>query len=175
MRLRTELQTSRLKLRPYCPDDLGLLAALYADADVTASTKLGQLSRAQAEETLNGYLATWRKFGFGVCAAFDRATGEHVGEAGVFELENRDDLALRYVIHRRFWGQGLAFEAAHAVTDHAFRVQNLARILAFVEGPNEASHRVVRKLGFSEEGSMQIAKCMLYRYATSAEDWAEGN
>ena len=167
-----EIQTPRLTLRSYTSDDLDLIAGLYADAEVTASTKLGQLSRAQSEDNLNAYLSTWSKFGFGVCAAFDRVSGEYVGESGLFERESQGDLALRYIIAKEFWGKGLAFEAAHAVIDHAFRAMDIDRVLAFVEGPNKASHHIARKLGFTEEGSMQIAKCMLYRYALSADAWS---
>ena len=167
-----EILTTRLSLRPYTLDDLDLLAGLYADADVTATTKLGQLSRAQSEDNLNAYLSTWSKFGFGVCAVFDRASGEYVGESGLFERESRGDLALRYIIAKEFWGKGLAFEAAHATIEHAFQTMDLGRILAFVEGPNKASRHIAKKLGFTEEGSMQITKCVLYRYAMNADEWA---
>ena len=43
-----ELETQRLRLRPYRRDDIDRLAGLYADPDVTAFTKLGRLTRAEA-------------------------------------------------------------------------------------------------------------------------------
>ncbi len=144
------LQTTRLTLRPYTADDQNLLADLYADTDVTATTKLGQLNNQQADVILQEYLATWRKTKFGMYAGFLRSTEEYVGEAGLFDLENCEHLALRYVIHKRHWGQGLAFEAAAAVTGHVFQ-QGHGRILTFVEGPNQASHQIVLKLGFTME------------------------
>ena len=65
-----ELETPRLRLRAYRGEDLDLLAALYADPDVTAFTKLGSLTRAQAEATLDGYLTAWRDRAFCMCAVF---------------------------------------------------------------------------------------------------------
>lgn len=167
-----EINTSRLTLRPYTADDLDDLANLYADGDVTAHTKLGQLTGTQAGMTLQDYLSTWQKLDIGVYAVFLRTSGDYVGEAGFFELENRDYLALRYAFHKHAWGQGFAYEAAAAVTDHAFRHVELSHINAFAEGPNEASHHIIKKLGFVLEGSMQIPKCTLYRYGLSAEQWA---
>ncbi len=91
-----ELETSRLRLRAYSREDLDLLAALYADPEVTAFTKLGSLSRAAAEATLEGYLADRRERVFGMSAVVLKARGEFAGECGFFVLERSGELALRY-------------------------------------------------------------------------------
>lgn len=168
-----ELETPRLYLRAYRPEDIDLLAALYADAEVTAFTKLGALTRAQAEATLEGYLADWRDQAFGMCAVFLRADGAFVGECGFFVLERTGELALRYALHKRYWGQGLASEAARAVVDHAFRRLNFARVVSFVEAKNQASHRVMRKLGFALERVERLPKVELHAYAVTAEIWLD--
>ncbi len=168
-----ELETHRLCLRPYRRDDIDRLAALYADPDVAAFTKLGQLTRAQAEATLEEYLATWRDRDFGVHAAVLKSSGEFAGECGLFVLNGSGDFALRYAFHKRFWGQGLATEAAQAVLDGAFGRLGLTRVLSFVEGSNLASHRVTKKLGFDVERIIGISKGELYAYAVTAEQWAK--
>lgn len=168
----TELETRRLRLRPFRGEDIDHLAGLYADADVAAFTKLGRLTRAEAEATLEGYLADWRDNGFGIYAAFLRSSGEFAGECGLFSLQSSDDPALRYAFHKRFWGRGLATEAADAVLDRAFRRLGLTRVLSFVEGPNEASHRVTQKLGLRIERVAQGSKGELHVYAVTAERWA---
>ena len=167
----SELETPRLRLRPYRREDLGRLAALYADPEVTAFTKLGALSRPQAEATLEGYLADWRERDFGMCAAFLKAGGAFAGECGFFVLERSGELALRYAFHKRYWGQGLASEAARCVVDHAFRRLDFTRVDSFVEAPNAASHRVMRKLGFAVERIERLPKVELHVYAVTAEDW----
>jgi len=168
-----ELQTQRLRLRSYRRGDIDRLAALYGDPDVAAFTKLGRLTRAQAEATLEDYLATWRGRNFGVHAASLKTSGEFAGECGLFVLENRDDPALRYAFHKQFWGQGLASEAARVVLDDAFGRLGLRRVLSFVEGTNDASHRVVKKLGFDLERIVPIPKGELHAYAMTAERWTE--
>ena len=166
-----ELETPRLRLRAYRGEDLDLLAALYADPDVTAFTKLGSLARAQAEATLDGYLADWRDRAFGMCAVFLKAGGAFAGECGFFLLERSGELALRYAVHKRFWGQGLAGEAAQGVIDHAFRRLDFERVVSFVEAPNAASHRVMQKLGFTADRIERLPKVELHVYTMTAEKW----
>ncbi len=168
-----ELETHRLHLRPHRRGDLDHLAALYADPDITAFTKLGQLTRAEAKATLECYLANWRDKAFGIYAVFVTSSGEYAGECGLFTLESTGDIALRYAFHKRFWGQGLATEAAHVVIDNAFRRLDMKRIVSLVEGPNHASHHVTKKLGLSIERIAQISKGELYVYAVTAEQWAK--
>lgn len=169
-----ELETQRLRLRPYRRDDIDRLAALYADPDVTALTKHGRLTRTGAESTLEEYLATWRDKDFGLHAVRLKPGGEFAGECGLFVSERGRDPALRYAFHKRFWGQGLATEAARTVLDDAFERLGVSRVLSFVEGPNDASHRVAKKLGFDLERIVEISKGELYAYAVTAEIWNEG-
>ena len=167
----SELETPRLRLRPYRREDLDLFAALYADPEVTAMTKLGSLTRGQAEATFDGYLADWRHNVFGMCAAFHKDTGAFAGECGLFVMDRTGELALRYAFHKRFWGQGLASEAAQSIVDHAFRRLGLAHLVSFVGMPNVASHRVMRKLGFAAERRERLPHVELQIYGATAEAW----
>jgi len=161
-----------LRLRPYRRGDIDRLAALFADPEVTAFTRLGLLTRAQSETTLEGYLAVWRGRNLGVHAALLKSNGEYAGECGLFIPESGGDLALGYAYRRRYWGQGFATEAARAVLDDAFGRLGLKRVLCFVEGTNDASHRVAEKLGFELERIDQIPKGALHAYAMTAAQWA---
>ena len=167
----SQFETSRLRLRAYTRADIDRLAALYADPDVTAFTRLGRLTRAQAEATLDGYLADWRDRPFGMCAAILKASGEFAGECGLFWLERSGEPALRYAFHKRFWGRGLASEAARGIIDHAFGRLGLVRLVSFVEAPNEASHGVMRKLGLVVEGVTRTSKGELHVYGVTADRW----
>lgn len=166
-----ELKTPRLYLRPFRRDDIDHLAELYADPDVAIYTKLGQLTRPEAEAILSSYLDEWRHNDFGIYAAFLKFGGEFVGECGLFASQSIKAPALRYAFHKRSWGKGLATEAAHAVINCAFRRMGLKRIVSFVEEPNEASHHVTRKLGFSLERTTQTSKGQLYVYELTAKQW----
>jgi RimJ/RimL family protein N-acetyltransferase len=50
-------------------------------------------------------------------------------------------------VRRRFWGQGIATEAAAAWRDHAFGSVGLDRIVSMVSQANVAPRRVAEKLG----------------------------
>lgn len=166
-----EIETSRLRLRAYGPRDIDHLSALYADPEVAAYTKLGCLDRRQAEATLAGYLGDWRDAGSGMFAAFLKADASFAGECGLFTLKSTGERALRYAIHKRLWGCGLASEAVAGVLDHAFGRLGLERLVSLVEAPNQASHRVMQKLGLTVERVAHTPKVELHVYAVTAGQW----
>ena len=57
-----------------------------------------------------------------------------------------------YWLAENHWGKGYATEAAQAVTDHAFEVMGLQRMVARYRLGNEASRRILLGLGFTEQG-----------------------
>lgn len=79
---------------------------------------------------------------------------EMIGTVGLlrFNFEHRH-AEVGYEIARRRWGQGFAPEAAAAVIRYGFSVLGLHRIEAGVLPGNDASVRVLQKLGFLEEGA----------------------
>jgi len=166
-----EIETARLRLRPYRRDDIDHLAALYADPEVAAYTKLGCLDRGQAEATLEGYLRDWHDAGSGMFAAVLKADASYAGECGLFTLRRSGERALRYAFHKHLWGRGLAGEAVAGVLDHVFGRLGLERLVSFVEAPNEASHRVMRKLGLTVERVARTPKVELHVYAVTADQW----
>ena len=61
-----------------------------------------------------------------------------------------------YVIAQRYWSQGYMTEICRTVTNYLFRDQvNLARVWAVCDIDNIASHRVLEKVGMSQEGVLQ--------------------
>jgi len=56
-----------------------------------------------------------------------------------------------------FHGQGYATEAINAVIDTAFSYLHLHRLLAFVMPENEASIKLIERVGFKREGMMEKA------------------
>jgi ribosomal-protein-alanine N-acetyltransferase len=60
--------------------------------------------------------------------------------------------SIGYKIDHRYWNQGYATEACEVILDHAFQEYGLHRMEAEIVPSNEASIRVVEKLGFTYEG-----------------------
>jgi len=71
--------------------------------------------------------------------------GRVIGKAGCWRLPE-----IGFILHPHCWGQGLAAEACNAVIAHVFATYHLAAITADVDPRNEASLRLLGRLGFVE-------------------------
>jgi RimJ/RimL family protein N-acetyltransferase len=70
------------------------------------------------------------------------------------------------------WGRGFATEALRAVVDYAFATLGLAQLAAVVDVPNDASHRVITRLGFTPTGEHQGPVYRARTYTLAARDYA---
>ena len=78
-----------------------------------------------------------------------RLTGQPpiIGFAGFREFFEPPQLQLLYALLPQYWGRGLATEAAAAVCDHAFSTLGFERVEAATDTENQASARVLLRLG----------------------------
>ncbi|TLD33499.1 hypothetical protein PspLS_01055 [Pyricularia sp. CBS 133598] len=152
----TQLSSARLVLRGARPEDAAHLHVAFNRADVMKYwSTLPHASIAETEKWVNGMMAAPCNgvTDFIIClktATQDgRPTLQPIGKAGVWR-----DQEIGFMIARQFWGQGLATEAVSLVLDHLFFGGNEGRsligdsIVADVDPRNEASLRVLGKLGF---------------------------
>lgn len=90
-----------------------------------------------------------------------------IGTVGFLNITPRDRRAgLGYDLARRYWGQGLATEAVKAVVRYGFQTLGLHRIEADVMPGNERSMRLLRTLGFVEEGQLRDYAFVKERFNT---------
>ncbi|MFD9042533.1 GNAT family N-acetyltransferase [Streptomyces bottropensis] len=146
-----ELFTARLRLRPWRDDDLDPLAEMYADPEVMRY--IGDGSVRTRDETAAGLArmrAEWEERNHGMFAVELRETGELTGWTGTsvpnFLPEVLPAVEIGWRLARRFWGHGIATEAARAALIHAFDTVGLRRILSICNVDNVASETVMRKL-----------------------------
>lgn len=76
--------------------------------------------------------------------------GVVIGEVGAGRLPD-----FGFIIDPRFWGRGLATEAARAAIGHIFAHSDSAELRADVDPRNAASLAVLARLGFRETGRAQ--------------------
>jgi len=164
------LETGRLLLRPYEPGDLDAMAEMFGDAEVTAHTLLGRRDRAQTAAVLDGYRAFLAERGYGMLAILDSASGQYLGEVGLF-VSPMGPLALRYALARQAWGQGIATEASGAVLDDSFDDLGLHRVFAGVTAENGASLRVMDKLGFAYREVVSAGGKTFNLFELTRDDW----
>ena len=146
------IETPRLVLREMTNDDLDFLAEMVGDPDVMRFYPQ-VYDREGAKAWLDRALMRYATDGHGFWLVVDRATGEPRGQVGVLkqDVEGRSEIEVGYMIHRLYWRQGLAFEAAAACHQYVFNVMNRSRVIALVRPVNLPSQAVARKLGMSIE------------------------
>lgn len=150
--MRVHLETERLVLRRFTPEDLDDLEALDSDPQVMRFITGG---RATTRDVLRDeHLPFWLAFydrgdAWGFWAAVDRATGQFLGW---FHLRPQsddppDEPELGYRLIREVWGRGLATEGSRALIDRAFEYHGAARVYATTMAINVGSRRVMEKAG----------------------------
>ena len=144
--------TARLAFREMTADDQPALERLLGDPEVMwvyATPFDGDRVRGWIDWNLRLY----RERGFGLWLLTLRETGEFVGECGLTPqvVEGVTEIEVGYQLHRRFWGTGLATEAAAACREFARDVVGLDRLVALIDPRNVASQRVAAKIGLRLE------------------------
>ncbi|KAB2970995.1 GNAT family N-acetyltransferase [Streptomyces sp. SS1-1] len=151
------LHTERLRLRPFTDADADSLFALHSSSHVLRywdSPPWTDPARAQR------FLANCRTLedeGTGARVAIDRVSdGAFVGWCGLSDWNpTYRSASLGYVLGAAMWGHGYATEAAHALLRWAFDTLDLNRVQAEADTRNQASARVLEKLGFVREGTLR--------------------
>jgi ribosomal-protein-alanine N-acetyltransferase len=79
------------------------------------------------------------------------ASGENINETPMERLEAE----MWFVLHPDHWGNGLATEAGKAILDYCFNNLNIHRVFVEVDGRNENSVLVAKKIGMTWEGQIR--------------------
>lgn len=99
----------------------------------------------------------YTELGFGMYLVSLHESGEAVGTCGLVKRPELDVPDLGFALLADFCRQGLALEASQAVLDHARSSLGLSRLDAIVQPDNRASIALLRRLGFSQSGSLRLA------------------
>lgn len=153
-----DLETPRLRLREIVESDAPALLAIHGDGASMQWFGTDPLPDLNAARELVAVFAGWRRQpNPGVRWALERKGRPGlVGTCGLFGWHRPwAKCATGYELHPRVRGQGLMQEALTAVFDWGFGHMGLNRIEAQVHPDNAASIRLVRRLGFVEEGRLR--------------------
>jgi RimJ/RimL family protein N-acetyltransferase len=151
-----ELFTPRLKLRWMDERDIESHYAVFSDPEVTRYWSSGPwTSPDQAREHIAAARAAYAD-GSGMRLGVELVeTGELIGSVSLHRFVDASRRCeLGYALARSHWGAGYVSEALRALLGYGFATLDLNRIEADVDPRNEASARVLEKLGFRKEGFM---------------------
>ena len=152
------LETERLLLREFEPDDVGPYAAIIGDPE-TMRYYPRPYTRAEASELIDRNRARYRAHGFGVWAVEERGSGAFLGDCGlaVSLVEGMPEVEVMWHVIRDRWREGIGTEASMAARDHALGPVGLRRLVALVRPENVPSAGVARKLGMDVERRVTYA------------------
>lgn len=155
--MRTVLETERLVLREFVPEDAPfVLALLNSDGWLRHIGDRNVRTEAQAVKYLQDRLMpSYAQHGFGLYAVARKDTRELLGMCGLIRRDTLPAPDLGFAFLPEHEGQGYAHEAAAAALRHGFEALGMARILAITLPGNERSLRLLRKLGFADAGPHQ--------------------
>jgi [ribosomal protein S5]-alanine N-acetyltransferase len=151
------IETDRLRLREMVIADLDFIATLLSDAEVMQHYP-ATYSRSEAQGWVERQLTRYAEHGHGLWLAIERATGRPVGQVGLLqqEVEGKPEPEIGYLLHRPFWRQGLATEAALGVRRYAFATPSRSRVISLIRPANTRSQAVARRLGMALEKEVTV-------------------
>jgi RimJ/RimL family protein N-acetyltransferase len=147
-------ETERLVVRRLRPDDLDAFAALTGDPAVARYMDDGRpLSREQTRKWIDVSLANYRERGWGCFGVTTKGEDRLIGFAGFARPPERPGVVeLIYAFAPAHWGRGYAAEVARALVAFGFERGGMSWIEATVDPANDASARVLAKIGMAYQG-----------------------
>jgi RimJ/RimL family protein N-acetyltransferase len=148
------LETERLILRTWSMDDLDAMAAIDCDLKVGEFLPRGA-NRAATEAGIQRIMKHYQEKGFSLYAVELKATHEFIGFVGLstpsFQAHFTPTVEIGWRLGSQHWNKGYATEAAKAVMHYAFTVLDLKELVSFTVVANQASRRVMEKIGLHHE------------------------
>jgi len=149
-----EFETPRLRLRQWRESDLAPFAALAADPEVMAFL-LPLPTRADSDALAERLKARIDENGWGFWAVEHKDSGEFAGFTGLnvplAALPFSPCVEIGWRFARKWWGQGLATEAARGALQIGFERLGLDEIVAFTAAGNLRSAAVMERIGMRED------------------------
>lgn len=165
-------RTARLLLTRIGAGDLAHLCRMHRDPEVMA-TLGGVRSDAVSAEILTQLTAHWEEHGFGYWMARDPDSGAFVGRGGLRRvvLGGSAEVEVGYAILPEYWSRGFATELARECARAGFERLGLRELVAFTLPTNEASRRVMERVGFRYERDIIWAGMPHVLYRLTDADW----
>lgn len=164
------LAGQRVRLRGPGPGDADDVFALFSDPDVMRYWSSAPMQvRAQAEGRIGEMLDGFARRETIHWLVADRRSDVAIGSCTLFRFDARHRRAeVGYALRSDRWGRGLAAEAVALALDWGFRTLALHRVEASIDPRNDASRRLLERLGFRREGLLR-ERCFVGDVAGDSE------
>jgi RimJ/RimL family protein N-acetyltransferase len=155
----TVLETERLSLRPITVGDAEFILALLNEPSFLRYIGDKQVRNPEdaRQYILNGPVASYGRHGLGLLLVELSKSHTPIGMCGLLKRDELPEPDIGFALMPDFWNKGFAFEAAAAVLQDARDRLKLQRILAITSLDNDASIKLLERLGFKFERVTRLA------------------
>jgi RimJ/RimL family protein N-acetyltransferase len=154
------LETERLILRQLSSDDAEFIFELVNDPSwlrYIGDKGVRNLDDAR-QYILNGPVESYERNGFGLYLVALKESGTPIGMCGLVKRVTLPDADIGFAFLPAYWSKGYAVESAAAVMVYAREVPRLNRILAITSADNEASEKLLGKIGLRFERMIKLSE-----------------
>ncbi|MGJ5814687.1 GNAT family N-acetyltransferase [Paludibaculum fermentans] len=170
------METERLQLLPWRAGDEWLLEPLATDPLVMRYITGGApMTAEQIHGFVDRQVALYAELGLCRWRLELKETRETIGFAGVGRLTGMEELEIGWWLAPVHWGRGYATEAGQAALRDAFARCGLASVISITRPENEASQRVMQRIGLRNQGRRVHAGLEHVVYTTTREEWLGAN
>lgn len=115
---------------------------------------------------ITGPISSYQANGFGLNLVLLKETGVPIGMCGLLKRDELNCPDLGFAFFPEFWGKGYANEAADSVLKKEIATHRLNRVLAVTFDDNLSSNGLLKKIGFSFNGTIELygSQNNLYEY-----------
>jgi len=154
-----QLQTCRLTIRPWRPEDLDTWAGINADPEVRRFYHPAVLTRPESDAEIERCMQHLNDRGFAFLALERREDRALIGGTGLSwtkDVPGGPAVEIGWILARRFWRRGYASEASRAWLAHGWSV-GLDQIVGYTSEINRPSRELMETLGMTRDPADDFA------------------
>jgi len=151
-------ETERLIVRQFNVKDVEFIVRLLNEESfIRYITDKNVRTNTDAMNYLNnGPISSYQVYGFGLNLVLLKKTEIPIGICGLLKREELEYPDLGYAFLPEFFGKGYASEAADSVLKKEMATHSINTALAVTLQDNLSSNKLLNKLGFSLNGTMEL-------------------
>ncbi len=163
-----ELETERLKFRAIKKSDFNDIYEYSSNPQTSQFLLWSPHESLEYTKKFIDIILAKYKFGeYHDWAIILKENKKMIGTCGFTRIDEQNGTAeIGYVINPQYWGAGIATEAAKKVLQFAFEEMNINRVEARFLFGNEASLKVMNKIGMKFEGYIRESLFVKGKYRT---------
>jgi RimJ/RimL family protein N-acetyltransferase len=152
-------ETERLKLREFTKDDAPFVVELLNTPEwikFIGDRNVHSIDDAR-EYVSNRLISSYHRFGFGLYMVELKESSKPIGMCGLVRREALEDVDLGFAILPDYVGFGYGQEAGRAAMEVAKKKVKSKRLVAITMVDNSSSIKLLQKLGFNFEKTVNLA------------------